>query len=167
MNCCKKLLVLNNLWLFTWINNMFLTDQYWYEQFARNTVWSHPVFRRIFSCVFHIWKQKDINICRLQGFFSPCSVQPVQSVVTQPETHTAHCRPVTWHSKNKEHTHCHLREKRNMDDNSDAALSQYIIGLWISVTVWCHVQRPSVAYPAVRTLSQVPLWHWTPQVRDF
>lgn len=37
-------------------------------------------------------EQKDRNICRLQGFFFPaCSVQPLQSAVTQPET--ARCRP--------------------------------------------------------------------------
>lgn len=99
---------------------------------------------------FSFLRRKRYKCMQAAGVFPPCSVQPLLSV-TQPETHTAHCRPVTRHSQNKEHTHCHLREKFNMDDNTEAAFWQNIKGLWIGRvwhTVQLHVLRHEWLTPA-------------------
>lgn len=69
---------------FHWIIIRGLIDTDSNNWFSTNQL----VCDHVFSCT---WEQKDINICRLQGFFfSACSVQPLLSAVTQPET--ARCR---------------------------------------------------------------------------
>lgn len=119
-------------------------------------------------CVLFFTRTKRYKYMQAAGVFPPCGVQPFQSAVTQPETHTIHCRPVTRLSQNKEHTHCHLREKYNVNDHTESAFSQHITGLhWESVTysmTSCAETLSGSPCYFLRTLSQVPLWYWTPQV---
>lgn len=59
---------------------------------------------------FFLKSKNKKDIFRVQGFFSPCGVHPLHSVVTQPETHKIHCRPVkelSW----KKSTHAIISEK--------------------------------------------------------
>lgn len=90
-------------------NNWFLTNR---------LVCNH-VFTRT-------WEQKDINIFRLQGFFfSACSVQPLLSAVTQPET--ARCRrsqtqPVqSMYAQSPERKPLHERKQNPLLQRSSAA----------------------------------------------
>lgn len=63
-----------------------------------------------FFLFFFLKIQEQKDIFRVQGFFSPCGVHPLRSVVTQPETHKIRCRPVkelSW----KKSTHAVISEK--------------------------------------------------------
>lgn len=89
----------------------------------------------------HTWEQKDVSTCSLQGFFFPsCSVQPLQSAVTQPET--ARCRPVTNAARTK-HVRTVSLEKKTT---------------WKRAEFYSLVTLSSTSRCVLTPASQVSLW---------
>lgn len=93
-------------------------------------------FIALFGRVLLFSSFRATKFMQVKVFFPPCSVQLLQSVVTQPETHTAHCRAVTRHSQNKERT---LSSKRRTQHRSSLLRHQSVT----YNTAGHHVLRPN------------------------
>lgn len=98
--------------------------------------------------------QDDVSLCRLQGFFffPSCSVQPLQSAVTQPET--ARCTLQTGHkrSQNKAWTRSQPGEKRHVKESR--------ILLSARPSAARRALRFNPGFPGVALETKVELFHY-------
>jgi len=122
INYCKKFLAANVIWQFTAfvyrgeekelvipINTFInlLKAQFDFILFKRN------VSDHVISFQFN--RTKRCKCMQAAGVSPPCSVQPLQSVVTQPRL-TQHTADPSQDTARTKSIHCHLREKRNTDN---------------------------------------------------